>query len=277
MRALVALALAACLCACAAPRKPVAGYAPPSDVQVPPFAKRPYQPFSRAAVVAVALREWRLFGQPVHDEPPGSEPPPAPEDMPERQEGLWQRVGEYWWTALDPSERAAAFTGKHDEWGVEFPADQDDNYAWSAAFVSYVMRIAGAGAGFPYAMNHATYINISKDVADGTTSGFLIRAERPESYAPQVGDLICTGRDRAAGLRYDNLPTSAPFPGHCDIVVQTQQGEISVIGGNVHHAVSMKHVPVTPQGLLANPDGTVVDTRYPWMVVLRVLYPGLVS
>ena len=32
----------------------------------------------------------------------------------------------------------------------------------------------------------------------------------------------------------------------------------------------MKHVPVTPDGKLATPDGQVVDTRYPWMVVLRL-------
>jgi hypothetical protein len=33
----------------------------------------------------------------------------------------------------------------------------------------------------------------------------------------------------------------------------------------------MKHVPVTPDGKLAGADGTVLDTRYPWMVVLRLL------
>jgi hypothetical protein len=33
-------------------------------------------------------------------------------------------------------------------------------------------------------------------------------------------------------------------------------------------------VPVTPQGMLADPTSGVVDTRYPWMVVLKVNYPG---
>ena len=35
--------------------------------------------------------------------------------------------------------------------GNEFPP-QDGDYAWSAAFVSYVMRIAGAGPRFPYSL-----------------------------------------------------------------------------------------------------------------------------
>ena len=65
---------------------------PPSDARVPPFARVPYEPFSRTSVVAIALREWRLFGEPVDDDPPGTRPRPAPEDKPEREPGLWQRV-----------------------------------------------------------------------------------------------------------------------------------------------------------------------------------------
>jgi hypothetical protein len=108
-------------------------------------------------------------------------------------------------------------------------------------------------------------------MATGETSGWIVSAERPESYAPQRGDLICLGRGRARSLRYDDLP-AGQFPGHCDIVVDTQiPGTIGVIGGNVDDAVTMKHVPVTPDGKLASPDGTVLDKRYSWMVVLRLL------
>jgi hypothetical protein len=50
-----------------------------------------------------------------------------------------------------------------------------------------------------------------------------------------------------------------------------------VIGGNVDDAVTMKHVPVTQDGKLAMPNGQVLDTRYPWMVVLRLLAPAPVA
>jgi hypothetical protein len=259
-------AACAILAGCAAPPRP--------DLHVPPFARVPYEPLSRAAVVAVALREWRLFGGPIDDSPPGTRPPPAPEDKPEREPGLWQRVGEYWWEAMTPGAREAAWTGKHDANGVVFPAGADGEYAWSAAFVSYVMRIAGAGAGFPYAADHAHYIDIAKQMALGRISGWLISAERPDAYAPQPGDLICTGRGAAGALTYDDLP-AGHFPAHCDIVVDTAvPGQIGVVGGNVDDAVTLKHVPVTPDGRLAAPDGTVLDTRYPWMVVLRLLVPA---
>jgi len=199
---------------------------------------------------------------------------PAAEDKPEREPGLWQRIGEYWWEGMASGTRESAWTGKHDANGLVFPASVDGEYAWSAAFISYVMRIAGAGAGFPYAADHARYIDIGKKMALGRTSGWLIAAERPAAYAPQPGDLICTGRGAAGALTYDDLP-AGHFPAHCDIVVDTAvPGQISVIGGNVDDAVTLKHVPVTPDGRLASPDGVALDTRYPWMVVLRLLVPA---
>ena len=234
----------ALLSACAAPR-------PPPDVHVPPFARIPYQPFSRDAVVAIALREWRLFGSAVDDDPPGSYRPATPDDKPERQQGLWQRIGEYWWLAMNAGAPEAAWTGRHDATGVVFPASEDGTYAWSAAFVSYVMRIAGAGAHFPYSASHSDYINLAKQMKLGQTSGWLIVAEPLDAYAPQPGDLICLGRGGARDLRYDDLP-AGHFPGHCDIVVDTSvPGQISVVGGNVDDAVTLKHVPVAPDGRLA--------------------------
>jgi hypothetical protein len=232
---------------------------------IPPFARTPYEAFSRAAVVAIALREWRLFGGKIND---GD----APDDgKPERDQGLWQRVGEYWWLGLNRNAPEAAWTGKHDGEGKVFSPEVDGEFAWSAAFVSYVMRIAGAGTAFPYAADHAFYINAAKRMTSGTDRGWLLTAERPEAYAPVEGDLICHGRGRAASLRYDDLPTARLFPAHCDIVVdRSKPGVISVIGGNISDAVTMRHVPVTADGRLARPDGIVLDQRQTWMAVLRV-------
>ena len=237
------------------------------DPHVPPFATNSWEPFTRADAVAIALREWRLFGQRVDDDPPESRPPPAPAQKPERWAGLWERVGEYWWIGQDPGEREAAWTGMHDENGTLFDAARDGEFAWSAAFISYVMRIAGAGPDFPYSPNHSTYIDAA---VSGTTK--VVRAFPPQSAAPLPGDLICTGRGASAKLRFSDLPTSGPFPAHCDIVVEAAQGSLSVVGGNVDDAVTMKHVPVSATGLLAGPDGRILDTRYPWLAVLKVNY-----
>jgi len=238
-----------------------------SDRHEPPFVRRHYQPFARAEAIAITLREWRLFGQPIDDDPQAL----RPEAKPERQAGLWERVGEYWFLGQDAGAREGAWTGKHDANGTEFPAGEDGDYAWSAAFVSYVMRVAGAGDRFPYSAAHADYIDVAKDVTDGTSSGPVVSAQRPARYAPQPGDLICLGRGASRGLTYDDLPASL-FPSHCDIVVASEPGRLAVIGGNVDDAVTMKHVPVNAAGLLQDPGGEVVDTRYPWFVVLKVAY-----
>ncbi|MGH7029840.1 MAG: DUF2272 domain-containing protein, partial [Stellaceae bacterium] len=190
---------------------------------------------------------------------------PLPEDE-EREEGLWQRVGLYWWLGLDPSWRQSGWTGMHDENGQIFPTDRDGFYAWSAAFISYVMRLAGAGTSFPYSETHSDYI----DAAVRHDPGIALAAERVDAYAPQPGDLICLWRGQRP-VSFDELPAGR-FPGHCDIVISGKPGQLDVIGGNVDNAVAMKYIPATADGHLAGPDGVVLDPDHHWFVVLKVLY-----
>lgn len=238
-----------------------------APAHAPDFAEKPFEPFNREDTVAIAMREWRLFGAPVDDAAPDTRPNPPAEQKPERWPGLWQRVGEYWWIGQDPGTPEAAWTGKHDQTGRVFPYLEDGEYAWSAAFISYVMRIAGAGPRFPYSPNHSTYVN-----AAAAHRSPILRAWPPEAYAPKPGDLICRARLWARKLRLSDLPTGDFWPGHCAMVVEVNPEMLSTIGGNVDDAVTMVHVPVTSGGMLATSDGTILDTRYRWFVVIEVLY-----
>jgi len=238
--AVLALTLAACA---AGPPPPPPGRVPFAattglNAHIPPFARGPYEPFSREAAIQIALGEWWAFRKPVKF--PNIE---LPEDE-EREEGFWQRVGLYWWLGLDPSWAQSGWTGIHDQNGQVFPAGRDGYFAWSAAFISYVMRLAGAGGSFPYSENHADYIN----AAAQHTPGVALEVERVEVYAPQRGDLICLWRGRR--VTFDQLPAGR-FPGHCDIVIDRKAGQLDVIGGNVDNAVAMKYIPVTADGHLA--------------------------
>jgi hypothetical protein len=285
-RAAAPLALALALAACVAPKPKTPGLvsgavpAPPTlssclqqtdDSQEPPFIRQCYEPFSRNAAVAIATREWKAWGEVVYDADPKDEQQVDPNTKAERQDGYWQRVGEYWWLGMNQSSDTAGYTGKHDASGTEFSPDDDGTFAWSAAFISYVMRMAGGGTSFPYAQSHSDYINAAAEETNGTLQQYAIMAEPPGNYPPALGDLICFGRGRAAALHYENLPTGH-FAGHCGIVVAGQPGQISIIGGNVEDAVALTHVPVTPQGMIADPDGSSIDPRYPWLTVIRVLY-----
>jgi hypothetical protein len=226
---------------------------------VPDFAAKPYVPFNREDAVAIALREWRLFGSLGEDASSGNEPPVA---KAERAAGLWERVGEYWWLGLGGRGREARWTGRHDETGRVFPARDDERYAWSAAFISYVMRIAGAGDRFPYSANHASYVNAA---ASGRSP--ILRAHAPQLYAPKLGDLLCFGREWASRLRFGDLPTSSFWPGHCAIVVARQPGALSVVGGNEEDAVTMDRVAIGSDGTVDSANGAIA-----WPIAIEVLY-----
>ena len=88
----------------------------------------------------------------------------------------------------------------------------------------------------PYSASHWEYV----DDAFAQKPGVQLRTERPEAYAPQPGDLICIGRESARGIRYDDLPRASP-------ATATSGGRhgaraLTVVGGNVNDAVTMKHV-----------------------------------
>ena len=248
-------ALAASLAACA-----------PRDGHVPEFAKRPFEPFSRSAAVEIALREWRLFGGIIAAG--DAEPETEAAVSLERAQGLWQRVGEYWWLGLDADQTGQAYTGLHDAQGRRFAPARDGAYAWSAAFVSYVMRMAGAGRRFPYAAAHADYVNAAARAERDSTmrgaSAVALRAEDPAAYAPQIGDLVCVARGATPNVRYADLPV-ARFSGHCDIVVRHDGAELAVVGGNVGDAVTLRRLRLLD-------DGRLAPTERPWLVALRVLY-----
>lgn len=264
---LPALLLALGLAACVAKPPPAPAPTPRptgADLQLPPYVRYNFEPFTRITATAIALREWRAFGMPVNDEPP---PPDNAPGLPrslrsDRQAGLWQRVADYWWFGQDFGTPEADWSSLFNQNGTPYSGDAP---AWSAAFISYVMRAAGAGAGFPYTPLHADYINAAAR-GEGVLS-----AQPPAAYAPQPGDLICYGRRGAQAMQFADLPTGRFF-GHCDIVVQATPGQVAVIGGNVSGAVTMKHVPTTGEGMLATPDNILLDSRYPWFVVLKVQY-----
>ncbi len=214
--------------------------------------------------MVIATDEWRLWGERVDDDG-GAGYEQTDATMGERQPGLWERVGEYWWEGLNPGEADARWTGKHDASGHVFAVAANGQYAWSAAFISYVMRIAGAGPDFPYAPDHATYINYAARAARDEVRHPLLIARDPKIYAPRLGDLACFGRGRARDITFAQLPTAGLFPAHCAIVTALADHSVSVIGGNVEDAVALEH-------LYTDEDGRLAGSRYNWFVILQVIY-----
>ena len=251
--------------------------APPNSEQFlaqaghsPPFAQMPYEKFSRVQAVAIAEQEWRLFGQRVDDNPPDLSRESEPNDDLQRLPGFWQRIGEYWWLGQDATRREFAWTGMHDETGQEIDIVRADYYAWSAAFISYVMRTAGAGAALSLCTLALRLHQLAKEMKLGRTSGWVVVAERVDAVRTRSRrPHLLLARQAPDDLRE---AAGAPLSGALRHRRSRDKDQISVIGGNVDAAVTMKHVPVTADGRLSEAGDRVLDGRYPWFVVLRILY-----
>lgn len=115
---------------------------------------------------------------------------------------------------------------------------RDDNYyvneAWSSAFISYLMRLAGAGDDFKYSTSHSRYIEQAvrnrKEKNDKPFKGY-----KPEEVKVEVGDLVCYPRQ--SGVTYDS---PSGYMSHCDLIVSVKDNVAVGIGGNVSNSVSKK-------------------------------------
>lgn len=185
-------------------------------------------------LVQSAVGEWELFGRQERDRSGHT----IRVGRKEGQDGMWQRVARYWKEGVNRDD----VDGRdHDE-------------PWSAAFISWNERQAGAEDRFFYNAQHSQYIYKSiRDFRLGTT-GVAYYGRRLNEYKPQVGDLVCWERDPSKDTNYDRQH-GGDYKGHCDIVVEVRSTEIDIIGGNVGDSVTRRVVPLNGQGHLE--EGTI--------------------
>lgn len=110
--------------------------------------------------------------------------------------------------------------------------------AWSSAFISYIMRKAGAKDDFKYASSHSKYIvqaikNRKEDIQKDFR-GYKLNEKKVE-----IGDLVCYARQD--GITYNS---TGDYASHCDIVVNIENDYAEGIGGNVSDSVSKKKIPL---------------------------------
>lgn len=201
----------------------------PQAVAASPFKKK---------LIETAEAEWKFFGYQAV-----SIDGHVTHGHKEGEPVFANRVALYWKQALN-----LGYTGH-------------DDIPWSAAFISWSMKTAGAGTGFPYSAQHSVYIyraikNKLANKLDAPIVGY-----RLVDRAPQLGDLIGYSREGSSSIGYDEAASSADYASHTDIVVEIGDHSISVIGGNVIDSVTKKTLAIDDQGLL-------VDASKNWFVVI---------
>ena len=129
-----------------------------------------------------------------------------------------------------------------DYWEKGAGVKKNDNYyveeAWSSAFISYLMRLAGAGDDFKYSSSHSQYISQAvKNRKENNSKKF--KAYKPNEVDVKVGDLVCYPRQ--SGVGYDS---GAGYKSHCDLITSIDNNIAVGIGGNVSDSVSKKNYPL---------------------------------
>jgi len=106
------------------------------------------------------------------------------------------------------------------------------NEAWSAAFISYVMKKSGAGNDFKYSNSHSVYITDAiKNRKEQNKKKF--KGYKPTEVKVEKGDLVCYARQ--GDVDYDS---TGAYISHCDLVVDVNNNKATAIGGNVSNSVS---------------------------------------
>jgi Uncharacterized protein conserved in bacteria (DUF2272)/Domain of unknown function (DUF1906) len=178
-------------------------------------------------VTLLAESEWKFFGRQTYDFKGHKDHAGHTEG----EDGWYQRVGDYW----------VEGTNTH---GID--GRNHDAY-WSATFISWLMRNAGAGDRFRYSTQHSVYI--SQGIRD-----FLKKRDEAGYWTvrlgdekPSVGDIVCWSR--TTGIDYDHQ-NGGDYPGHADLVVEVAPDRVWIIGGNVGNSVTRRPLHLDPDGYL---------------------------
>ncbi len=136
-----------------------------------------------------------------------------------------------------------------------------DDIPWSAAFISFVVRQAGAAYGaFQFSSMHSVFVNnaIKARVTgrlDKPFWGYRINEQRPEP-----GDII--QRNRSGGtVTFSHAENHASYKSHADFVLEVTPDVVRVLGGNVGNTVaygtSGQEYELTPDGFIEPGQGVI--------------------
>lgn len=151
-------------------------------------------------------------------------------------------------------------------------AQDNDKYAWSAPFISYVVQQAelanpGTEGKFQRSFRHAVYIHAAKQnraSRDALNPFWLFDIDEKE---PEEGDFLCKNRPNKT-VTFATIPAGG-FETHVDIVVAVDRAnnELTTLGGNLSSTVSERTVKTT-NGFVTTNSATKAQGRY--FAVLKV-------
>lgn len=158
----------------------------------------------------------------------------------EQEEPLASKIREYW-------SGIAAFPG------LDAP--------WSAVFISWCVRQAGATSGeFSFASGHSRFVHAA--IQNQLRGIGVFRGHEVSKYAPKVGDILHNNR---SGNKFDYAyaKSNKNYQSHSAIVIEvgvdTRGKYLRTIGGNENDSVGLKEVRLDNKGRVRNPTGLYIS------------------
>lgn len=129
-------------------------------------------------------------------------------------------------------------------------ADFQDNNAWSAAFVSWVMSVSGAGDSFPYSATHSKYI-IETTNNRYNKPDAKFKAYDTKEKKPKASDIVCKTRSGTIAS-YGDVQQGDLL--HCDIITQVDKDKVIAVGGNLDNKVKKVELSLDSNGYINEPN-----------------------
>jgi hypothetical protein len=158
----------------------------------------------------------------------------------ENQEPLASQIAAYW-----------------QDIGLSFPGTST---AWSAVFVSWCVKKAGATAAqFKFSQAHSQFVF---QAIDNERKGVgVFRGHSVDTYAPKVGDILQNNRGKNH-FDFSFAATHKAYESHSAIVmevgVDTKGNYLRTIGGNESDSVGLKEVRLDKAGRVVDPTGVYI-------------------
>jgi len=277
-----------CGCTAAPPRT-----ARPQAVPLPDYERVVTTPGAtpRERIVEIALQEWRKWGSqtvrigrddsacvtqsllppPMVAIAPAPEPAPVPGQSADTDQDENGREADCLrfpdGTGMEATAQGCRMARRY--WGIVGEAPDcrqvtQGAWAWSAVFISWVMRRAGLDNDqFLTGQSHAMYV---VDARDGKLPRPAFHIE-PTPALPRPGDIICAPRGHDKTIGDISAIGFGTTPMHCDIVVEVDPAArvVKAIGGNVQQSVSMDVIELGDAGTL----DAFTNSHMPWLLVMR--------
>lgn len=111
--------------------------------------------------------------------------------------------------------------------------------AWSAVFISWCVRSAGAAASeFKFSARHSVFVN--QAIRNASLPGAVFIGRRVDQYSPRIGDIVQNNRDGNT-FDFDYAAVNDAYASHSAIVAEVgedAQGRYGlVVGGNESDSV----------------------------------------